>query len=155
MPTIPAINIPVLNVSVTLRTTRGHKPKELEPQLRQTENLVRLFHRSPGIDICHRFCPLERRRCPRCNFHGGTRRNRHYGCALRMAGGPLVSPHRSAGTLDERGKMKGAPVKHMFAFYSNTTSSTIIRTKPMAKPMVLRLECSPSDASGISSSTTT
>ena len=52
MPTIPAINIPVLNVSVTLRTTRGHKPKELEPQLRQTENLVRLFHRSPGIDIC-------------------------------------------------------------------------------------------------------
>ena len=40
-------------------------------------------------------------------------------------------------------------------YYPITTSSTIISTKPMAKPMVLRLECSPSLASGISSSTTT
>ena len=39
--------------------------------------------------------------------------------------------------------------------YPITTSSTIIRTKPMAKPMVLRLECLPVEASGISSSTTT
>ncbi len=36
-----------------------------------------------------------------------------------------------------------------------TTSSTIITTKPMAKPIVLRLECCPLDASGMSSSTTT
>ena len=41
------------------------------------------------------------------------------------------------------------------SFHPITTSSTIISTKPMAKPMVLRLECSPSLASGISSSTTT
>ena len=34
-------------------------------------------------------------------------------------------------------------------------SITIISTKPMANPMVLRFECSPVDASGISSSTTT
>ena len=39
--------------------------------------------------------------------------------------------------------------------YPINTSSFIIKTKPMAKPMVLRLECSPSLASGISSSTTT
>ena len=36
-----------------------------------------------------------------------------------------------------------------------TTSSTIIKTNPMAKPMVLRLLCWPAEASGISSSTTT
>ena len=36
-----------------------------------------------------------------------------------------------------------------------TTSNTIISTKPTAKPIVLRLECSPDEASGISSSTTT
>ncbi len=40
-------------------------------------------------------------------------------------------------------------------FYPITTSSTIISTKPMAKPMVLRLLCWPLEASGISSSTTT
>ena len=40
-------------------------------------------------------------------------------------------------------------------FYPITTSSTIMSTKPMAKPIVLRLECSPPLASGISSSTTT
>ena len=39
--------------------------------------------------------------------------------------------------------------------YPITTSSTIISTKPMAKPMVLRLLCWPLEASGISSSTTT
>ena len=39
--------------------------------------------------------------------------------------------------------------------YPITTSSTIMSTKPKAKPMVLKLECVPSDASGISSSTTT
>ncbi len=37
----------------------------------------------------------------------------------------------------------------------STTSSSIINTKPMPKPMVERLECSPSEASGMSSSTTT
>ena len=35
------------------------------------------------------------------------------------------------------------------------TSRSIIRAKPRAKPMVPMLECSPSEASGISSSTTT
>ena len=39
--------------------------------------------------------------------------------------------------------------------YPITTSSAIINTKPIAKPMVLRLLCSPLEASGISSSTTT
>ncbi len=39
--------------------------------------------------------------------------------------------------------------------YPSTTSITIIRTKPMAKPMVDRLVCSPCAVSGISSSTTT
>ena len=39
--------------------------------------------------------------------------------------------------------------------YPITTSNTIISTNPMAKPIVLRLECSPDEASGISSSTTT
>lgn len=39
--------------------------------------------------------------------------------------------------------------------YPITTSSTIISTNPRAKPMVLRLLCSPLDASGISSSITT
>ncbi len=39
--------------------------------------------------------------------------------------------------------------------YPITTSKTIINTKPIAKPIVERLECSPDDASGISSSTTT
>ena len=29
----------------------------------------------------------------------------------------------------------------LWSFYPITTSSTIISTKPMAKPMVLRLEC--------------
>ena len=43
----------------------------------------------------------------------------------------------------------------MPTFHPITTSKTIIKTKPMAKPMVLRLECSPDEASGISSSTTT
>ena len=42
-----------------------------------------------------------------------------------------------------------------FDFYPITTSKTIIKTNPMAKPMVLRLECSPNEASGINSSTTT
>ena len=37
----------------------------------------------------------------------------------------------------------------------STTSSTIMSTKPRAKPMVARLECSPSLDSGMSSSTTT
>ena len=40
-------------------------------------------------------------------------------------------------------------------FYPNTTSRTIMRTKPMAKPMVERLEWVPCEASGMSSSTTT
>ena len=35
------------------------------------------------------------------------------------------------------------------------TSRSIIRAKPRAKPMVPMLECSPSEASGMSSSTTT
>lgn len=39
--------------------------------------------------------------------------------------------------------------------YPNTTSSTIIRANPTAKPTVPKLECSPFDVSGISSSTTT
>ena len=39
--------------------------------------------------------------------------------------------------------------------YPITTSRTIINTKPMAKPIVLRLLCAPLEASGISSSTTT
>ena len=43
----------------------------------------------------------------------------------------------------------------IFLFYLITTSSTIISTKPMAKPMVLRLLCWPLEASGISSTTTT
>ena len=34
-----------------------------------------------------------------------------------------------------------ADTKPIFGNYPITTSSTIIRTKPMAKPMVLRLEC--------------
>ena len=42
-----------------------------------------------------------------------------------------------------------------YSSYPITTSSTIISTKPMAKPMVLRLLCLPSEASGMSSSTTT
>ena len=39
--------------------------------------------------------------------------------------------------------------------YPNATSRTIINANPMANPMVPILECSPSDASGTSSSTTT
>jgi|GEM_PF-5046578 len=39
--------------------------------------------------------------------------------------------------------------------YPNTTSSTIIRANPTAKPTVPKLECDPFDVSGISSSTTT
>lgn len=39
--------------------------------------------------------------------------------------------------------------------YPKTTSSVIISAKPMAKPMVDKLEWLPSEASGISSSTTT
>ena len=39
--------------------------------------------------------------------------------------------------------------------YPSATSSIIIREKPRAKKMVPILECSPSDISGISSSTTT
>ena len=47
---------------------------------------------------------------------------------------------------------------HSFHPYSappTATSSTIISTNPMANPMVLRLLCSPSEASGMSSSMTT
>ena len=40
-------------------------------------------------------------------------------------------------------------------FYPNATSNTIITEKPTAKNMVPISECSPSDISGISSSTTT
>ncbi len=43
----------------------------------------------------------------------------------------------------------------LFSVYPITTSSTIINTKPIAKPMVLRLLCCPLEAYGISSSTTT
>ena len=43
----------------------------------------------------------------------------------------------------------------VYPFYPITTSKTIISTNPMAKPIVLRLECSPDESSGISSSTTT
>ncbi len=39
--------------------------------------------------------------------------------------------------------------------YPRATSSIIMRLKPTAKKMVPMLECSPSDISGISSSTTT
>ena len=39
--------------------------------------------------------------------------------------------------------------------YPNTTSSTIIRMKPRANPMVPMFECSPWEYSGTSSSTTT
>ncbi len=39
--------------------------------------------------------------------------------------------------------------------YPSATSSTIISTNPTANPTVPRFECSPSEASGISSSTTT
>lgn len=46
-------------------------------------------------------------------------------------------------------------IKALIENYPNTTSKVIIRAKPMEKPMVERLECSPSDASGMSSSTTT
>ena len=41
------------------------------------------------------------------------------------------------------------------SFYPSATSSTIISTNPTANPTVPRFECSPSEASGISSSTTT
>ena len=41
------------------------------------------------------------------------------------------------------------------SFYPSATSSTIINTNPTANPTVPRFECSPSEASGISSSTTT
>ena len=44
---------------------------------------------------------------------------------------------------------------HLYKRRLQAGKSTIISTKPMAKPMVLRLECLPSDASGMSSSTTT
>lgn len=37
--------------------------------------------------------------------------------------------------------------------YAITTSSTIISTKPIANPMVLRFVCRPVEASGMSSST--
>ena len=43
----------------------------------------------------------------------------------------------------------------LFADYPSTTSITIIRTKPMAKPMVERLVWVPWAVSGMSSSTTT
>ena len=42
-----------------------------------------------------------------------------------------------------------------FFRYPSATSKIIIKVNPTAKPMVPRLECSPSLASGISSSTTT
>ena len=42
-----------------------------------------------------------------------------------------------------------------FCIYPSATSSIIIRVKPNAKKIVPMLECSPSDISGISSSTTT
>lgn len=40
-------------------------------------------------------------------------------------------------------------------FHPITTSNTIIIAKPIAKPIVATLECSPWEASGMSSSTTT
>lgn len=49
-------------------------------------------------------------------------------------------------------------LQHLFGrscAYPSATSSTIIREKPTAKASVPMLECSPSDISGISSSTTT
>ena len=42
-----------------------------------------------------------------------------------------------------------------FVSYPITTSSTIISTNPMPKPIVLQLLCCPDEASGISSSITT
>ncbi len=41
------------------------------------------------------------------------------------------------------------------SYYPITTSSTIMSAKPRAKPTVAMLECSPCEASGISSSTMT
>ena len=43
----------------------------------------------------------------------------------------------------------------LFKFYPKTTSRTIISAKPMAKPIVPRLLCSPCCEAGINSSTTT
>jgi len=47
------------------------------------------------------------------------------------------------------------PAETVFILYPSATSRTIISVKPTAKKMVPMLECSPSDISGISSSTTT
>ena len=71
------------------------------------------------------------------------------------------SPYSTKGTFVKKRQVR-TPCKSrlfvlsvIFVFYPRVTSSTIINAKPMAKPMVPILLCSPSLASGISSSTTT
>ena len=50
----------------------------------------------------------------------------------------FAEPYPARSAVAVKTLPKGA---FIFPFYPITTSSTIIRTKPMAKPMVLRLEC--------------
>ena len=94
-------------------------------------------------------------------FSNSHKRKRERDCRFFI----VVSLHRQTGMTalfdlllhTEKNRKAGSKSEgHNFeSLYPITTSSTIISTKPTAKPMVLRLECRPLEASGISSSTTT
>ena len=87
------------------------------------------------------------------------RRFRHCTCSPGSHRAQYCSSQRKSGAEIKLFK-KSVSHRHLkpgdtLFSYPSATSSTIMRAKPTAKPMVPMLLCSPSLASGISSSTTT
>ena len=82
-----------------------------------------------------------------------------------IAGRSLCAPFRTSPLLADRAAKERVLLYNVRgrlrqpcifdSIYPSATSSTIMTLKPTAKNTVPRLECSPCDISGISSSTTT